>query len=522
MDGKVRGFVAMVQDITERKRTEAELRRSEEQFRKVFHESPLGMALLAQGFRYIQANSVLCRMLGYSEAELLKRTAIDVTHPEDQELGVPEAEQLLRGKRYGGVDVEKRYVTSAGEIVWVRVHSSLLRDADSQPWRNLVLVEDITERRKSEAALRERQATISALLESASRGILCVDGRGRIVVANAMAERLFDYSREELLDRALEELLPDRVRERHAGYFANYLAAPHTRPMGIGLDLTARTRDGTEFPVEISLSSIETQNGVLAVAFITDTTSRKQAEAALQAQAKELARSNAELQEFAYAISHDLQEPLRAISSYSKLLAQPYKEKLDSDADKFLGYVTDGAQRMSVLIRDLLNYSRVSSPETARTELVDLNEVMRLVLMNLELPINDSEAEMIVPPLPTLYGQRVPLVQLFQNLLGNALKYRNPEHPPRIEIRVERSDDLWCFSVEDNGIGIDPQHHERIFGIFKRLHGAQYPGTGLGLALCRKIVEHHGGRIWVKSTVGHGATFRFTLPVSSNTRRNVP
>ena len=224
-----------------------------------------------------------------------------------------------------------------------------------------------------------------------------------------------------------------------------------------------------------------------------------------------MARSNADLEQFAYVASHDLQEPLRMISSYSGLLSQRYKDKLDTDAADFLGYITDGASRMQRLIQDLLAYSRAGS-EDSDLVLVDCEEVLARVGSNLRLTIQESNAEVSHDPLPSVHGNFTQLCQLFQNLIGNAVKFRG-DQPPQIHVGVESQGDHWLFSVRDNGIGISLQYKERIFTIFQRLHTKEeYPGTGIGLAICKKIVEKHGGNIYVESETGKGSTFYFTLP----------
>jgi len=237
----------------------------------------------------------------------------------------------------------------------------------------------------------------------------------------------------------------------------------------------------------------------------------KRANEALDSRAQDLARSNADLEQFAYVASHDLQEPLRMISSYSGLLSQRYKDKLDTDAADFLGYITDGASRMQRLIQDLLAYSRAGS-EDSDLVLVDCEEVLARVGSNLRLTIQESNAEVSHDPLPSVHGNFTQLCQLFQNLIGNAVKFRG-DQPPQIHVGVESQGDHWLFSVRDNGIGISLQYKERIFTIFQRLHSKEeYPGTGIGLAICKKIVEKHGGNIYVESETGKGSTFYFTLP----------
>ncbi|MCE3221897.1 MAG: putative Sensor histidine kinase with region [Nitrospira sp.] len=224
----------------------------------------------------------------------------------------------------------------------------------------------------------------------------------------------------------------------------------------------------------------------------------------------ELGRSNADLQQFAYVASHDLQEPLRMVSSYTQLLARRYKGKLDADADEFIAFAVNGANRMQRLIQDLLAYSRVSRG-SRQGELTSVEAALNYALDNLRNAAHESGAMVTHDPLPTVTGDEKQLAQLLQNLLSNALKFRGPE-PPRIHVSAERVDEEWLFSIRDNGIGLDPQYADRIFVIFQRLHNRQdYPGTGIGLAICKKIVERHGGRIWVASEPGKGATFYFTI-----------
>ncbi len=244
----------------------------------------------------------------------------------------------------------------------------------------------------------------------------------------------------------------------------------------------------------------------------TDITERKRAQAVLKAAYDELARSNAELQQFAYVASHDLQEPLRMIGSYTQLLERRYGDRLDRDAREFMNFIVDGATRMKQLIEDLLAYSRVG---TRGKELrpVQAQAVLDKVLVNLRAAVESSGAAITHDSLPEVNADDTQLVQLLQNLIGNAIKFRKEEEPPRIRVGVEDAGGEWCFSVADNGIGIEPQYFERIFLVFQRLHTRdEYPGTGIGLAICKKVVERHGGRIWVESAPGKGSKFYFTLP----------
>lgn len=236
-----------------------------------------------------------------------------------------------------------------------------------------------------------------------------------------------------------------------------------------------------------------------------DITQQKRAHAALL-------RSNEELQQFAFAAAHDLQEPLRNIGLYAQILDSQYKRKLDVEADEHLGIVIESARRMQRLIKDLLEYTEIIDVHGENGEGVDCNEVCRTALDNLALTIKEGEADVSIAPLPTVVAQRTHLIQLFQNLIGNALKYRARERHAKIHVSADRHDGHWVFSVKDNGIGIAPEYHDRIFGVFKRLHGQDVPGTGIGLAICKRVVDHYDGRLWLESEVGGGSTFHFSFP----------
>jgi light-regulated signal transduction histidine kinase (bacteriophytochrome) len=238
---------------------------------------------------------------------------------------------------------------------------------------------------------------------------------------------------------------------------------------------------------------------------------RTLAEQKLAQKVEELARSNRELEQFAYVASHDLQEPLRMVAAYTQLLGERYRGRLDETADTYIGYANEGALRMQTLIQDLLAFSRLGRDETVVRK-ADCNAVVKDVLLNLQSSIQESGAAVACEALPVVPADRSQLTQVFQNLIGNAIKFRKQE-PPMISVRAERAGECWIFSVTDNGIGVAPEHAEGIFAVFQRLHTrSEYPGNGIGLAICKKIVEQQGGRIWVESQVGQGSTLKFTLP----------
>jgi light-regulated signal transduction histidine kinase (bacteriophytochrome) len=266
--------------------------------------------------------------------------------------------------------------------------------------------------------------------------------------------------------------------------------------------------------VEVSSLVLRGDSGQITgyISVNRDITARKRAEEALKALTEDLRRSNAELEQFAYVASHDLQEPLRMISSYVQLLGRRYQGKLDDDADEFIHFAVDGAKRMQNLINDLLSYSRVGT-RTHPLVLVSAEDILKEALANLQFLIDENGARITHGSLPVVRGDFSQLVTVFQNLLGNAIKFRGAE-PPCIHIEARQAEDEWIFSLRDNGIGIDPKFAERIFVIFQRLNDrTAYPGTGIGLAICKRVVQRHGGRIWVESKPGEGATFSFTLPL---------
>ena len=356
------------------------------------------------------------------------------------------------------------------------------------------------------------------LLEFAPDPIVIVEQDGSIAAVNRQTELAFGYSRDELIGKPVELLVPERYREQHTADRTSYQAEPRTRPMGIGLELFGRRKDSSEFPVEISLSPLQSEGeGTLVISIIRDITGRKLTEERLRALASDLERSNKELEQFAYVASHDLQEPLRMVASYTQLLARRYKGKLDTEADEFIAFAVDGALRMQELINDLLTYSRVGS-RPLDLQSVDTSEIVDRVTNDLALAIEESGATVRRDALPSVTGDRIQLQQLFQNLIANAIKFRTPGVAPSIGVSARADGRVWTFRVSDNGIGIEPQYLERIFVLFQRLHSrAEYPGTGIGLAICKKIVERHGGTMRVQSEPGRGTTFEFTLPARGTT-----
>jgi len=368
-----------------------------------------------------------------------------------------------------------------------------------------------SDRAQLEWELRMWEAKCAGILAIAADAIVSVDEDQRIVLFNQGAEDIFGYSREEVEGQPLVMVLPERARtvhEQHVRAFGE--AAVSARRMGQRQEIVGLRKNGEEFPAEASISRVEVDGHRLYTVVLRDVTERRLAASELDRYADELARSNEDLERFAYVASHDLQEPLRMVASYTQLLARRYGGRLDSDADEFIGYAVDGVNRMRELIDDLLTYSRVGREGRERGP-VDLGRVFARTLSNLQVILEESQGIVTRDELPTVDGDEPQLIQLFQNLIGNALKFRGAE-TPRVHVGVEKGDDGWTLSVSDNGIGFDPAHHERAFTVFQRLHNRRdYPGTGIGLAIARRVVERHGGRIWAESELGKGSTFRFTL-----------
>jgi PAS domain S-box-containing protein len=359
--------------------------------------------------------------------------------------------------------------------------------------------------------LAEERNFASAILDTTSALVTVLDRHGRIVRFNRACERTTGYAFDDVQSKHVWNFLvpPEEVKPVKA-VFEELLTGQAPNQHENHWTMKNGNRRLIAWVNSVLLDDQDSVEYVVATGI--DVTERRQAEEALARRTRELARSNAELEQFAYVASHDLQEPLRMVRSYLQLLEQRYKDKLGEDADEFIHFAVDGAARMHGLINDLLKYSRVGT-HGKPFEPVDCNVALEQALLNLQMVIQEADAEITHDNLPAVIGDQVQLMQLFQNLLGNGIKFHKENTRPKIHIGVERQDGKWVFSVHDNGIGIAPEHFERIFMIFQRLHGwSKYEGTGIGLAVCKKIVERHGGRIWVESEPGEGSTFHFTIP----------
>jgi PAS domain S-box-containing protein len=361
-------------------------------------------------------------------------------------------------------------------------------------------------------------ATLRGLLESAPDGIVVVDSAGTIVLVNTEAKRMFGYEDAELVGAPVEDLLPQHVRGRHLEHRHAYMQNPTTRPMGVGLRLSGRRRDGTEFPVEISLSPLPTPDGVLVTSVIRDVTERHRIEAHVRTlnenlgrRVAELAAVNKELEAFSYSVSHDLRAPLRSIDGFSQALIEEHAGQLDESAMDCLRRIRAATQRMGELIDDLLDLSRVTRREMRHDD-VDLSALATAVVADLRRAQPERAVDVHIAAGLRGRGDPALLRLVLENLLGNAWKFTARAAVARIEFGAGRDGDRLTYYVRDNGVGFDMAYADKLFGAFQRLHSvSEFPGTGVGLATVQRIILRHGGQVWAHGELGQGATISFTL-----------
>ncbi|HXR58087.1 MAG TPA: PAS domain S-box protein, partial [Burkholderiales bacterium] len=394
---------------------------------------------------------------------------------------------------------------------WLSVNTGFLRrPGETQHYGVVSTITDITAQREAEEALRQSEERFRRTFELASSGLAHVGLDGRFVRANRRVCEIFGYSEQELRALTVKDISHPEDRDLADGQRAKVLAGEMESAR---LEKRYLRKDGRMVWVNVAIAMERDAEGrpLYAISVLDDVTERKNAEAALGAAHEELKRSNSELEQFAYVASHDLQEPLRMVSSYTQLLVRRYRDKLDTDAREFMGFIVDGAARMKQLIEDLLAYSRVGT-KSRDFKPIELERALSRALANLKAAIDESGAAVTHDPLPTLPADAAQLAQVFQNLIGNALKFRS-QFAPKVHVAVHDRGEACEIAVRDNGIGIEPQYFERIFMVFQRLHNkGEYPGTGIGLAIVKKVVERHGGTVRVESTLGEGSAFSFTLP----------
>ena len=469
--------------------------------------------LLEDDFAAILLDVKMPDLDGFQTAELIRARKRSRHTPILFLTGYKSDEHLFRGYDLGAVDflfkpiVPEVLRSKVGVFVELSRNTALLR-------------------RQAEV-LSKAEQKFRSLLEAAPDAMIISSEDGVISLVNSQVEVMFGFRREELIGRNIRLLVPHW--SSHSALIGDENGSEVPAGPNPPVEFWGRRKNDHEFPVEISLSPLQTEEGLLLTSAIRDITERKRADEAIRelnttleqrvadrtrelTQANEaLRQSNDDLNQFAYAASHDLQEPLRMVALYSQMLQRKYSGKLDEEADQFISFVVGGARRMELLLKDLLAYSQTGSSTEGPSQPVDCTCVIEKVLLNLQASIDQDNATITWDALPIVQAHEIRLVQLFQNLVQNAIKYRSAESP-KIHVSAEQRESDWLFSVRDNGIGIESEYTHQIFGIFKRLHGQTYPGTGIGLAICQRIIERYGGRIWAESSVGKGSTFYFTLP----------
>ncbi|MBI5374682.1 MAG: PAS domain S-box protein [Candidatus Schekmanbacteria bacterium] len=450
--------------------------------------------------RIVDCNVQFARMMGYSITELKGMEMANLIVPEDQDRVIENTQQYRKSA------IEHVMLRKDGTRVVVEAQGSLISLGST---RQHIALRDITESKRMEEELLHRQEDLSRAQEVGSMGSWRLDVRRNVLTWTDENYHIFGIPRGTPLtyETFLSTVHPDDREYVDTQWKAGLRGEPYDIEHRLVVDGSikwVREKAYLEFD----------KNGVLLGGFgITqDITERKKTEDALRKATADLARSNEELKQFAYVASHDLQEPLRSISSFLKLLESRYKDSLDDNAREYIGYAVDGAVRMSQLISGMLDLSRMDL-NAKNLRPTDSGAALAAALANLHITIQRDSATVTCNKLPLVLADGTLLTQIFQNLVGNAIKFRSPDRPNKVQIGSEKRDHHWLFWVRDNGIGIDAKHLERIFLIFQRLHTRQeYPGTGMGLAICKKIVDWHGGTIWVESKLGEGSTFFFTLP----------
>lgn len=519
---------------TRRRRSERDLREARDELRIILDGVADGITVQTADGSIIYANQAAADLTGYKTArDLFNTTSADRARvytlygQNDHELTEdqrPRAQVFNTGKKVAQLLKLKFNDPNRDEARWIQLQTAPVFDERRRTKVAVNILRDVTERQINEMEM-ERLARMAELSRRRLDNIIrnlpgmvyenefdAATGQQRNTYVSPYAVTMFGYDAERLKnDPDLWQMLvhPDDVQAM-AEALAKQLAVSNSGRV----TYRAFRADGRLIYCEQIFTLMKDENGVPigTAGLVLDVSERKLAEQESKQYAEELRRSNAELEQFAYVASHDLQEPLRMITSYLQLIEQRFTGQLDADAREFIGFAVDGAARMKNLIIDLLTYSRVQRAKIDFA-MVAMDSVLKQVKANLKVSIDELNAEITSDLLPEITANEGQMIQLMQNLVGNALKFRR-ELPPKIHISCEKGKTEWIFTVRDNGIGIDPEYKDRIFVIFQRLHGRdQHPGTGIGLAVCKKIVERHNGRIWVESKVGEGAAFHFALPI---------
>lgn len=519
-DGNVWQYLNILQDITKRKEAELAKRESDILFRSLFEKNPLGIVITDSQGVVVQCNEQFAQMLGYQIEQLVGRPMTEISHPQDVE-GVTEAVSRARENSQNTFFMEKRYLHKDGHVVWGNLNMSMLHHEDGTFRLGIGMIEDVTEKRKIRLALENNEAFQKAILQTLPDLKFRINKTGYFI----------DYypspnQSDDLLDDP-QVFMGKNVED----IFPSYIAAAILK----NIEKALKSGDLREFefvmPFEEKLHHYEIRVNAIneseVIAVVRDVSERNWAQIELQDKIRELDEknkvlqnyidSNLQLENFAYIASHDLREPLRTMGTFAQLLQKKYEGQLDQSAQTYINFVVKSAKDMNNLIEDLLTYSRIETQENVVEE-VYLPDLLQEVIGGLEKAIEESEAIIQyenVPP--TIVANPHRIKQLFQNLVANAIKFRRQDEAPQVLINSTDLGNFWQFEVRDNGIGVNPEFHDKIFLLFKKLHSRQdFQGTGLGLAICRKVVEQLGGEIWLESEEGKGSSFFFTIRKQPN------
>jgi PAS domain S-box-containing protein len=484
---------------------------SEKRFRGLLEAAPDGMVIVDHEGTIAMVNAQMEKLFGYKREEVVGQRVEMLVPTRFKDIHPFHRGQYLKNPRLRpmGADLELYALRKDGTEFPVEISLSPMESEED----NLIIaaIRDITDRKKAEEKFR-------GLLEAAPDAMVVVDEKGVIQLVNSQTEKLFGYDRVKIIGEPVEVLVPKRFRKKHARHRDGYYGEHPVRPMGVGLDLFGLRKNGTEFPVEISLSPLETEGGLLVSAAIRDVTQRKRMEEDVQKlnedlkqRAAQLEAANKELEAFSYSVSHDLRAPLRSIDGFSHVILEDYGEQLPDDARSYLERVRAAAQRMAVLIDDLLNLSRVTRT-AVQPRFINLSKMVEEILQGLQEGHPEREVDFSFTPDLMVEADPHLMHIVLVNLLSNAWKFTSKQEHAVIEFGQKSHIKERTFYVRDNGVGFDMAYADKLFGVFQRLHSiSEFPGTGVGLATVQRIISIHGGRIWAESAEGKGTTFYFTL-----------